>query len=141
MKHQVNLYSFLAYHRGPWVQALCALDSFWGTQSSIPWSHFLLSASSIHYRFLVLSLATAIKFMKLYTNSNSSWCAVLMLHLLICDFWCASSASIMSKYNTGLDKAPMTPIHQNPIFNYTCFCCISLICSLFLIFILLFYLQ
>ena len=42
MKHQVNLYSFLAYNRGPWVQALCALDSFWGSQSSIPWSHSLL---------------------------------------------------------------------------------------------------
>ena len=42
MKHQVNLYSFLAYHRGPWVQALCALDSFWSTQCSIPWSHSLL---------------------------------------------------------------------------------------------------
>ena len=42
MKHQVNLYSFLAYLRGPWVQALCALDSFWCTQSSIPWSHSLL---------------------------------------------------------------------------------------------------
>ena len=42
MKHQVNLYSFLAYHRGPWAQALCALDFFWGTQSSITWSHSLL---------------------------------------------------------------------------------------------------
>ena len=52
--------------------------------------------------------------MKLYTNSNPSWCAVLMLHLLICDLWWASSASTMSEDNTGLDKAPMTPIHQNP---------------------------
>ena len=58
--------------------------------------------------------STAIKFMKLYTNSNPSWCAVLMLHLLICDLWWASSASTMSEDNTGLDKAPMTPIHQNP---------------------------
>ena len=72
--------------------------------------------------------------MKLYTNSNPSWCAVLMLHLLICDLWWASSASTMSEDNTGLDKAPMTLIHYmflNLFLKY-------LVCCYFIYFISIF---
>ena len=96
MKHLINLNSFFAYHKGPWVQALYALDSFCVHSLSFPELTLFSSSYSIYYNFLVLSWITAIKFIKFYTNSNPSWCTVLMLHLLICDFWWASSTFIMS---------------------------------------------
>ena len=124
MKHQVSLYNILGYHRGPLVQILCALDFFWVQNQGFFEVVLFSSSSSIHCHFLMLSWASAVKFMKLYASSNPSWCAVLMLHSIICDFWWTSSAPIMSDDNTRLDKAP---IHQNPNSNFYKFMCLFFI--------------